>query len=82
MICSMLKTTYLKIPPKRITYRNYKKFSEDIFLKDLSLKFEKEAPKTYKDFQNILENILDLHAQEKEKLIRGHNKPHVLKTPS
>ena len=27
MIYSMLKTTYLKIPPKRIIYRNYKKLS-------------------------------------------------------
>ena len=35
MIISCLKTTFKKIPPKKITFRDYKKFDEESFLYDL-----------------------------------------------
>ena len=35
MIISCLKTTFKKIPPKKIFFRDYKKFDEQDFLYDL-----------------------------------------------
>ena len=33
LVYTMLKTTYAKLPPKKITYRAYKNFNEDKFLR-------------------------------------------------
>ena len=75
---TMLKTTFTKFPPKKISYRCYKKFNEDLFLSDL--KSSLLNINNYTSFQKQFLHILQVHAPLKEKSIRGNNKPHVTKT--
>ena len=62
MIISCLKTTFKKIPPKKIIFKNYKKFDEQNFLYDLDQqiikgKFYNEKICT-KVFQILLNKLL------------------------
>ena len=45
MIVAVLKTTYQKIGPTVINYRDYKNFSEPIFLRELKEEMEQSCPK-------------------------------------
>ena len=79
MIYTVLKTTYTKLPPKIIQYRDYSKFSETDFLMDLSNALCSMIPENYNDFKGQVEKLLDKHTPYKEATIRGNNKPHVSK---
>ena len=54
MIISCLKTTFKKIPPKKIIFRDYKKFDEQNFLCDLDQQMIKG--KFYKE-KNVNESF-------------------------
>ena len=54
MIISCLKTTFKKVPLKKIIFRDYKKFDEQNFLYDLHRQMIKE--KFYKE-KNIYESF-------------------------
>ncbi len=79
MIYTRLKTTYTKLPPKIIKYRDYKKFSETDFLADLSSAFCSKIPVNYNEFEGLVEKALDKHAPYKKATVIGNNKPHVSK---
>ncbi len=50
MIYTILKTTYAKIPPKVVRYRNYKKFSEPKFFGDVIADLAAIYPEIYDEF--------------------------------
>ena len=83
MIISCLKTTFKKIPPKKIIFRDYKKFDEQNFLHDLDQqmikgKFYKEK-NMYEIFSDTFKAVVNKHAPLKEKIVRGNNAPFMTK---
>ena len=83
MIISCLKTTFKKIPPKKIIFRDYKKLDEQNFLYDLDQqmikgKFYKEK-NMYESFSDTFKAIVNKHAPLKEKIVRGNNEAFMTK---
>ena len=79
MIYTILKTTYTKLPPKTIQYRDYNEFSEKDFLMDLANALCSMISENYNEFEGQVGKLLDKHAPYKKATIRGNNKPHVSK---
>ena len=79
----MLKTTFKKIPPRKIVFRDYKKFDTQNFLYDLDQEMIKgkfyNAYDSYGSFSDIFQQIVNKHAPLKEKMIRGNNAPFMTK---
>ena len=78
LITTCMKATVSRIKPKVIRYRNYKNFDEINFLCDIkeSFDFENEsaiASKSYGNFSNRFEEIVNSHAPLKSKTIRGNS---------
>ena len=79
LIYFMLKTKYVKLPPRVIKYRDYKKFDANYFLYELDYCISTNMIMNYDEFENIFTNILNRHAPLKTKYLRANNKPHVTK---
>ena len=79
MVYTILKTTYDRLPPKVISYRCYRNFSESQFREELAHKMYKNSPKSYAEFENQYVTILNSLALKKSVSIRGNNKPHMSK---
>ena len=83
IIISCLKTTFNQIPPKKIIFRDDKKFDEQNFLYDLDQQMIKG--KLYKEknmcesFSDTFEAIVNKHAPLKEKVAQGNNVPFMTK---
>ena len=77
MIVTVLKTTYQKAGPTVINYREYKKFSEQTFKRELKeeLASIKTTDLDYSSFQNCFEKVLDKHAPMKKKYARANDGP-------
>ncbi|MEO0684268.1 MAG: hypothetical protein AAFY76_04240 [Cyanobacteria bacterium J06649_11] len=82
LVYTILKSTYVKLPPKTILYRCFKNFSEINFVNDLynelSLHFRNYFS-SYDIFESIFTAVLDKHAPMKSKCTRGNEKPHMNK---
>ena len=83
MIVLCLKTTSKKIPPKKIIFRDCKKFGEQNFLYDLDeqmikRKFYKEK-NIYEGFSDTFPATVNKHAALKEKVVKGKNAPFMAK---
>ena len=79
LIYTVLRSTYSKAPPREIIYRNYRLFSEQNFLADLSEKFHngtKSLSVNDGSFVKDYTTVLDKHAPLKRKTIRGNEKHH------
>ena len=79
LIYSMLKTKFIKLPPKIIKYRDYRNFNEIYFLQELNYCIANNYIGNYDEFENIFTNILNRHAPLKTKFLRANNKPYVSK---
>ena len=84
LIGSFLKSKFQRLPPKNIEYRDYKKFDEKLFLKELgSINFEELFANDNSDKYDVLTKqvrmVIDKHAPIKSKKVRGNNKPFVTK---
>ena len=79
LIYTMLKTTYAKLSPKIVKYRDYKNFNQEQFLFELDFCISSNYIENYDQFENIFNNILNRHAPLKTKYLRANNKPHVSK---
>ena len=79
MIVTVLKTTFPKAKPKIVTYRNYSKFSEMDFRKDLRGKIHTLQKKDYESFECAFLEVLNIHAPYKKKVVRANQKPYVTK---
>ena len=71
MIYIILKTTFNKVPPKIIEYRDYSKFSEEKFLTDLSNVVNREIPADYDNLESLIQRVLEQHAPTKKATSRG-----------
>ena len=83
MIISCLKTTFKKIPPKKIIFRDYKKFDEQNFLHDFDQQMIKgklyKEKNMYEGFSGTFKAVVNKHAPVKEKLVGGNNAPFMTK---
>ena len=78
MPVTVLKTKFGKCKPKEVTYRDYKKFDEDLFKTDLKTALSSGCC-TYEAFENIFLSTLNLHAPLKTKFIRANHAPYMTK---
>ena len=82
MCLTALKSQVSRLKPKNITYRSYKNFDEDTFLKELDDNFKKNftcshenwenSENIYNKFVEILSETIEKHAPLKSKKIRGN----------
>ena len=80
MIITVLKTTFPKAQPKIIPYRDYSKFVEIDFRRDLKTNLKSMTLNDYQSFETIFLGVLDRHAPHKKKVVRANQKPYVTKT--
>ena len=78
MILTVLKTSFPKSAPKKDLYRNYKNFNSNYFKSDL--KKQLEYTESYKSFENVLLNELQVHAPSKAKVVRANHAPYLNRT--
>ena len=79
MVYTIMKTTFVKLPPKKLTYRCYKNFDEYKFLHDLDVELANIPVDDYTRFEKVHEDVLNRHAPLKTRMIRGNEKPHMNK---
>ena len=79
LVYTILKTSSVKLPPKKIKYRCYRNFSENKFHEDLTENFKTHPSNDYNDFEQTFISTLDKHAPLKTVIVRGNNKPHMNK---
>ena len=74
MTVTVLKTYFKKVPPKIISYRDFKHFSNELFQIELEimLKFEDINNLDYDKFDEILMSLTNKHAPLKYKYIRAN----------
>ena len=78
LIYTMLKSTYVRLPPKLLRYRSYRKFVKKDYIDDLEYALG-TFDIDYDMFESVIESVLDRHAPMKSKIIRGNEKPHMNK---
>ena len=71
------KSWYQKLDPRVINYRDYKRFSNQSYLSELTIKlshqsFEDDDPSK---FLNVCLSVLNQHAPRKKKFVRGNQAP-------
>ena len=80
----MLKLTYVKVPPKKITYPCFKTFHSDRFREDLASNLSNAMScihgntmyhYDYNMFEKTFQHTLLKHAPLKTKILRGNDKP-------
>ena len=62
MIYTILKTTYIKLPPKKVIYRNYKNWSQLQFEDEMRRKLTLSHPSVYRNLESIFVNALETNA--------------------
>ena len=79
MITTFLKAHLVRLKPKKIFYRNYKKFNEANFLNDVkNATFVCDVDNPDINYENLVQvfgSIIDKHAPLKQKLVRGNEAP-------
>ena len=78
MIYTMLKSTFEKAEPIKLTYRDYKNFSFDRFKTDLKNAL-KCCSNSYDSFEQCFSSKLNECAPKKTKWVRGDNESHMNK---
>ena len=79
MIYTILKTTFIKLPPKKVIYRDYKNRSQVHFEDELRQNLVSAHPSVYGNFESIYMKTLEANAPTKIKIVRANDKPHVNK---
>ena len=75
LIITILKTEFVKLRPSVIKYRCYKHFQSNNFNCDLYNELLAAGTASYNVFQNIFQEILNIHAPFKSKTVRANNAP-------
>ena len=80
LIVSILRTSFQKLPPKFVIYRNQKNFHESNFLRDLDSRLiqgelYKNCEDPYTKLSEIFSEVLNYHALLKQKSVRGNHAP-------
>ena len=87
LIVTSLCSTYQRLSPKTIYYRNYKSFKTEEFLHDLDQNLlngniYSDKTKSYSKLTEIFSATLEEHAPLKRKIIRGNHAPFMTKALS
>ena len=86
MIVTVMKTSYRKIEPRVINYRDYKSFSNEGFreslLENLKGKLSGNSDQSFSNFINTCNTVLDKQLPKKKKYVRGNQSPFMNKTLS
>ena len=77
MTITVMKTTFPKLPPKIIYYRDNKNFVRKDFRREL--KNRRGGIENYSDFENTFLEVLEKHAPIKQKTLRANDKPYMTK---
>ena len=82
MIFTQMKLTFEKLPPRTISFRDFKNFVKINFDDDLhkALTCNPQTRDDYGQFLQVFNNVLDKHAPLKKRLDRGNQKPFMNKT--
>ena len=80
LVHTMFKSSFYKLKPRKVFYRNYKNFNNETYIAEVSQALS-QAPNaySYEHFEMSLLSILNKHAPLKEKIIRGNQKPFMSK---
>ena len=80
LIHTMFKSSFHKLPPRKLIYRSYKHFENDLFITEVTKTLAQSLNLyKYENLQFCLLSILNKHAPLKEKVIRGNDKPFISK---
>ena len=86
MIVTVMKTSYRKIEPRVINYRDYKPFSNEEFreslLENLKGKSSGNSDQSFSNFVNTCNTALDKQLPKKKKYVRCNQSPFMNKTLS
>ena len=77
MIYAILKAKFENFKPKKLTYRNFKRYDSGQFKLDIFSSMS--AVRTHGAFENDFVSILDKHTPKKTKILRRNQKPHFYK---
>ena len=77
VIYTILKSTYVKLSPKIIRYREYKNFHKEEFQRDLHTKLSETIYTDYQVLHSTIKSVVQEHAPLKQRIVRGNEKPHV-----
>ena len=82
MIFTQMKLTFEKLPPRTISFRDFKNFVKTKFDDDLhkALICNPQTSYDYGQFLQVFDNVLDKHDPLKKRLARGNQKPFMNKT--
>ena len=79
MITTFLKAHLVRLKPKKIFYRNYRKFNEANFLNDVknaNFVCDTDNPEiNYDNLVQVFGSIIEKHAPLKQKIVRGNEAP-------
>ena len=86
MIVTVMKTSYWKIEPRVINYRDYKSFSDNVFtvslLENLKGKLSRKSDQSFTNFINTCNTVLDKQLPKKTRYVRGNQSPFMNKALS
>ena len=77
LVFTVLKSQANRLPPKKITYRCYKKFSVDSFRTELNHFISISQSGDFAALSSAFEKALDKHAPRKTRFVRGNEQPHM-----
>ena len=79
MITTFLRLHLVRLKPKKIFYRSYKRFDESMFLEDVkNVNFVCDTEDPDLNYENLINgfcSIIDKHAPLKQKTLRGNEAP-------
>ena len=76
----MFKFNFQQLPPKKIFYRDYKKFDSVLFKEELESNLNANRVYEYNIFETIFLSLLNKHAPMKQKLVRANQSPYLTKS--
>ena len=86
MVVTVMKTSFERLKPKVINYRDYKSFENKLFreelLSELSNSTLEENANGLEEFTEMCQKTLNHHAPAKQKFVRGNHLPFINKTLS
>ena len=86
MVVTVMKTSFERLKPRVINYRDYKSFENKLFREDLLYELSKTALEEnadgFQEFREICQKTLNHHAATKQKFVRDIHLPFMNKTLS
>ena len=75
----MFKSDFQQLPPKIVSYQDYKNFNAENFESDLHRNLTSNRIYEYGVYERIFLSVLDKHAPLKKKRIRANHAPYLTK---